>query len=126
MSSDKLLSHSGEAFAKIGERLDQIGLRHGSIVFWSSADGIFDAGLNRLLLNTYPNKPEGELQRAIDEGWARVFAKNKLLSANGTLPLYTPQLLVEIYDLTGPPSPARHLLTEWVRWSRADDLVNGK
>jgi hypothetical protein len=121
---ENLLSLSGDAFRKVDEHLDDVALRYGRVLFDRGALGVFDEGLFRLVSDSYPDDPEGDLQRAIDEGWARVYASEKVPTRRGSLPPYDRKLLEEIQQVTGPPSPARHVLHEWLGIGILEDLRN--
>lgn len=122
MSPHELMKMSGEAISKLDSRVEQLGLRFGEQLYWTQVDGIYDAGLERLLANRYEDDREGRLLRAIDQGWARVYAGKKLPNRE-SLPQYSPALLQAVHVHTGAPSPARDALNALEHRSLRSDAL---
>jgi hypothetical protein len=120
MAPEAIMEVSEEALAKLPDRLDELGLRLGEEMFDVFPRGIYDDGLQRLIDGSYLQTAEGNLARAIDQGWARVFV-GRTRSPNEPLPPYSPALLQEIVESVGPPSPARRVFGRWELRSRFQD-----
>jgi hypothetical protein len=125
-SAEELLAASRQAVEMIDQRLDQIALRWGARLFGQLPEGIDDDGLDRLIRNAYSDLPEGKFQKAMDQGWARVYASKRLPNRNLLMPEYSAALLTAIQEVTGPPSPSRYLLHEWQTLGVKEDRIHGK
>ena len=120
MTPESIMASSDEAVAKLPERLELLGLRHGEIAFEALPHGIFDRALKRLFEDSYRDTALGRLERAKDQGWARVFAA-KVIFPDKPFPQYSNALRDSIAQKIGHPSIARRALGDWEFQSIKDD-----